>query len=130
MDNRIFNVNGSGSDMLLKALELVFLQEGDHARCHAWVESKTHGLILLWTDAEESNRLPAPLTASECLPLIERWLQSDFAKEVQLSDFCQDDDHDGHNSEGWQVYCEAWGHVGDNHYAICGIKPAFMWHGK
>ena len=22
------------------------------------------------------------------------------------------------------------GHVGENRYAICAIKPAFMWHGK
>ena len=131
MDNRIFNVNGSGSEMLRKALELAFMQEGDNTTCTAWRETKEHGLILLWAKASDNaNPLPAPLSASQCVDVVETWLQGDFAQTVELSDFCEDHDHDGSNSDGWQVYCEDWGHVGDEHYAICAIKPAFMWNGK
>lgn len=131
MDNRIFNVNGQGRDMLKKTLELAFLQQGDNTTCKGWRQTKDHGLILLWSDSrEKANPLPAPMTADECVPMIEKWLETDFAKSVSLSRFCEDSDHDGSNSEGWQVYCEDWGHVDHDCYAICAIKPAFMWHGK
>lgn len=130
MDNRIFNVNGSGTDMLRKTLALAFMQEGARTTCKAWRQSEEHGLILLWSAPEGSNHLPAPLYSDQCVDLVENWLKGDFAKSVQLSDFCENLDHDGSNSDGWQVYCENWGHVGDEHYSICAIKPAFMWHGK
>lgn len=130
MDNRIFNVNGEGRDMLHKALELVFQQEGKNTTCRAWKQTKEHGLILLWSDSSDANAFPAPLSAEECVPMIEKWLASDFAKTVELSRFCDNADHDGDNGKGWQVYCEDWGHVGGDHYAICGIKPAYMWYGK
>lgn len=131
MDNRIFNVNGSSEKMLQKTLDLVFAQEGDNTTCKAWKATKEHGLILLWSDSPKGcTPFPAPMSAIECAPIVSQWLKGDFAKSVDLSDFCEDMDHDGSNSDGWQVYCENWGHVGDEHQAICAIKPAFMWHGK
>lgn len=132
MDNRIFNVNGSGSEMLLKALELVFKQEGDNTTCKGWQESKEGGLILCWwaDGIDDITRLPAPCSATQCLSFVEQWLVGDFAKTVELSKWCGDQDHDGHNSNGWQVYVDDWGHVGDQRYSICAIKPAYMWHGK
>ncbi|MBL4800193.1 MAG: hypothetical protein JKY50_22585 [Oleispira sp.] len=130
MDNRVFNVNGKGTDMLLQALKLVFSQEGQRTTCSSWAESKEHGLILTWCKGEGDHDLPSDMDASSCLSFVSSWLASDFAKDVVPSEWCGDTDHDGHNSEGWQVYCEGWGHVGGNHYAICAIKPAYMWHGK
>lgn len=131
MDNRIFNVNGRGVDMLKKALELAFMQEGQNTTCKAWKQTEKHGLILLWTDSVEgASDLPAGLDPSECALLVDKWLKSDFAKTVELSDFCDDQDHDGDNDKGWQVYCEDWGHVDNEHYAICAIKPAYLWMGK
>lgn len=130
MDNRVFNVNGSGDEMLLKALELVFMQEGKNTTCTSWTQSKDNGLMLCWCEGKGLTLLPSPLTAKECLPFILSWLNSDFAKTVSLSEWCNDLDHDGHNSNGWQVYCEGWGHVGGYSNTICAIKPALMWHGK
>lgn len=131
MDNRVFNVNGSGSDGLLKTLELAFMQAGRNTSCTGWFQTKEHGLVLCWVDgAEVINSLPAPLNASQCLSFVEQWLQGDFAKDVELSDWCGNADHDGHNSDGWQVYCEDWGHVASKWEAICGIKPSYCWHGK
>jgi len=133
MDNRIFNVNGSGEKMLLDALNLVFLQEGENCKIEGWSESKEHGLILHWYAPDSNTEIslfPTPLTSADCLPIVLQWLAGDFADTVELSQWCNDFDHDGSNSKGWQVYCGDWGHVGNNHGAVCAIKPAFMWHGK
>lgn len=131
MDNRVFNVNGSGDEMLLKALELVFLQRSEKTTCSGWQQTKEDGLILCWTKNDESiTPIPSDLTATECLPFVLSWLKGEFAKSVQLSKWCDNLDHDGHNSGGWQVYCDDWGRVGSQSYSICAIKPAYMWHGK
>lgn len=130
MDNQIFNVNGDNDDDLALALKLVF---GNMQSCEGWFETKQHGLILLWHcgDSEtRGTRLPTPFTSDDCLPFIRKWLVSDFAKTVELADWCHDMGHDGHNTEGWYVYVEDWGHVADSYYAICGIKPSYAWHGK
>lgn len=133
MDNRIFNVNGEGDDMLLRTLELVFEQESDNCTCKGWISSPTHGLILLW-HAEEYQKgvhmLPAPMKVKDILPIVVTWLKSDEAKKIKLKDWDRDADHDGSNGPGWRVYCEDWGHVDNNFYAICAITPAFMWYGK
>lgn len=131
MGNQVFNVNGSGVELLSKALDLVFTQAGySPEKCVAWKETKEDGLILLWSENDGAHKLPAPLLAKECLPMIESWLKSDFAKTVKLGDWCNNKDHDGHNSIGWQVYVGDWGHVGFERYAICAIRPAYIWHGK
>lgn len=131
MDNKLFNVNGSGSEMLLKALELSFMQEGSRTTCSGWQQTEENGLILCWSNKPEGiHPFPADLSAKQCLGFVEEWLSSDFASKVKLGGWCEDSDHDGHNTEGWQVYCEEWGHVGNQRYSICAIRPAFMWHGK
>lgn len=129
MDNRIFDVNGKGSDLLLLTLQLAFKQSGNEV-CKAWRQTPENGLVLEWWEKEGNNPLPSPLTAEQCLPIAENWLSGDFAKKVQPDARCVDLKHDGHNSLGWQVYCEEWGHVGGEHTAICAIRPAFIWHGK
>ena len=58
------------------------------------------------------------------------WLKGEFAKTVILDDWDADMNHDGSNSRGWRVYVGDWGHVGDEMYAICAVKPVFLWHGK
>lgn len=131
MDNRVFNVNGSGDEMLLKALELVFLQDSENCKCTGWFETKENGLVLCWSSSSKNiNPIPGKMTAKDCIPFVKSWLDSEFSAEVNLSDWCGNCDHDGHNSIGWQVYCEDWGHVANEFSAICGIKPAYMWHGK
>ena len=129
MDNKIFQVNGDNQDDLLLALKLIF---GPRS-CKGWFETKGNGLVLLWyyePSKKDIKPLPVDFTAKECMPFVSKWLLSDFAKNVELAEWCGDVDHDGDNGEGWYVYVEDWGHVAENHCAICGIKPAFAWYGK
>lgn len=132
MDNRIFNVNGNGDTALLRALRLAFEQEGDRTKCAGWKFEPENGIVLFWyvgDSDKDINQLP-DLTADEVFNLVSAWLRSDDAKKVPCVEWDADYDHDGHNSLGWRVYCEDWGHVGNHRNAICAIKPAFMWHGK
>jgi hypothetical protein len=131
-DNQIFNVNGRGTEGLTLALTLAFLQDGFSKGAEAYKISKEHGLVFYWTDTV-GIALDKPMQADELVDMVERYLSSDEAKECVLSDFCDNVKHDGHNSKGWQVYKNNWGFVGDSkdrEYALCGIKPAYIWHGK
>lgn len=133
-DNRIFNVNGrldrGGESLLLQTLELAFAISGHKAK--AWRVTKKSGLILDWYVQERSqgnNQFPTPMSAAAVYPIVLDWLKSEEAKETELSRWCEDYDHDGHNGPGWQVYCEDWGHV-EGSQGFIGIKPACMWYGK
>lgn len=132
MDNRIFNVNGETDEQLLMALKLVFSQSNHKAQ--GWFYSKKHGLILYWHchDAGDRlvNRFPAPMTAEGIFPFIKEWLVSEHASEVECVGDDANVDHDGHNTKGWRVYCEKWGHVNGCPFAFCAIKPVYCWHGK
>jgi len=136
MDNKVFNVNGKTDSMLLKALELVFEQHGPNTRCNGWAETKEDGLILLrYMDRNttyEARHFPGDgITAADMVSLVKTWLSGEFAKTVVMEGWDRDIDHDGHNSMGWRVYSEDWGHVGPaGSGAICAVKPAWMWHGK
>lgn len=130
MDNRVFNVNGKGDSMLLATLKLVFEQEGPKTVCKSWIFNKEKGLILCWHAEKEHVLLPSPLTPEGCLPIVSAWLASDVAKQMTYSEWDADCDHDGDNSMGWRVYCEDWGHVGSENYAICAVRPVYLWHGK
>ena len=131
MDNQVFNVNGEGEELLNKALNLVFNQSGFPETCNAWIEDKEKGLILLWHgNGNEVNLFPSAMTADQITPIVQSWLQGDFARSIKLDGWYADADHDGSNTLGWRVYVEDWGHVASNHYAICAITPAYLWHGK
>ena len=131
MDNRIFNVNGSGEEMLLAALRLAFMQDGSNRRCRGWQLTK-NGLVLAWY--VEGNTVPFPgsrgMTAEEVLPVVLSWLVGDDAKGVLMEGLDANADHDGDNSLGWRVFCEDWGHAGGCTTAICAVKPAYLWYGK
>lgn len=141
MDNRIFSVNGRGLSMLTDTLKLAFWQQAgcyDNDRSTNTVKGFTvetdKGLILLW-DIDEKNpdhhKFMAPLSAEAVAPMVEQWLKSEVASEISLGPWEDDCDHDGHNSKGWRVYCEDWGHVGQaNWRAVVAVKPVFLWHGK
>ena len=143
MDNRVLNINGplkehGGDKLLEQALKVAFLQDGwgNEQKCVAWVESVDYGLILLWSDYEgKSNKMLCPVSSAECVPLVQAWLESDFATTVKPSarrEDCWDGnaDHDGSNGLGWRVYVEDWGHVGNFNAVICAVRPAFMWYGQ
>ena len=131
MDNRIFNVNGSGEEMLRATLRLAFMQEGSSTRCKGWRLTK-NGLVLTWYVDNDTAPFPVSngMTADEVLPMVLSWLAGDDAKDVLMEGWDANASHDGENSLGWRVFCEDWGHVGGCTNAICAVKPAFMWHGK
>lgn len=131
MDNRILNINGSGRELLLLALTFAQKQSG-FSKFKGWYFDKEKGLILVWYKHEKASAFLSAdgLNADQVVDMVIEWLQSADAKSMTLSGWDEDEDHDGHNSEGWRVYCEHWGHVGDDHYTICAVTPAFMWHGK
>ena len=90
MDNRVFNVNGEGEEMLRDTLRLVFQQEGERTTAKAWASRKSHGLILFWwnPDREDAHVFPSPLSADDCVPIIMKWLQSEEAGKV-VCEACQ-----------------------------------------
>jgi hypothetical protein len=129
MDNRIFNVNGEGDEMLLLTLKLAFDQAGHNTMVTSWSVDKEKGLILHHYSSK-GTPFPMPLKAEELFPLIKAWLGDAEAKTIECEGWDSDMSHDGHNSFGWRVYCEDWGHVNSDHGAFLAIKPAYMWHGK
>lgn len=130
-DNRIFNINGAGTEMLEAVLDIAFIQAG-HKHAIGWKESIEHGILLCWHDCDKDvNKFPIPLTAKEIVPMLAAYLNDDDTwARIKTEDWDEDADHDGSNSRGWRVFCEDWGHVVGNHYVFIAIKPAYIWHGK
>ena len=113
MNNRVFSVNGSGSDKLLATIKLAFNQDFTpfmqrvEPICKGWAFNKEKGLILLSYFGREDNVNVLPdMTADQVFPLVEAWLKSDEAKSVEKTGWDRDLDHDGHNTGGWRVYVE------------------------
>lgn len=133
-DNRVFNVNGEGDEMLLATLQLAFNlagYENKPATCQAWHFDPAHGIILFTCREDGSIELTAELTAEEILPLISKWLTTPKAALSAGKDKWDIDfDHDGHNKLGWRIYVDDWGKVGQFHNVICAIRPVFIWYGK
>ena len=137
MDNRVFNVNGKGQGLLEATLTLAFAQHSSQIKAKGYLFDPEFGLVLLWywPDKLSENHPPvqkfmAPLPAEKVAPMIMEWLKSEEAGKVKLEGWDRNADHDGHNSQGWRVYCGDWGHVGRYRGAIVAVTPAYMWHGK
>lgn len=133
MDNRIFNVNGRGREMLRSALELAFMQEGWDdmpARAEGWRVDPGKGLIFFWHAGEGAKKFRRARTAKQVVGLVAKWLESDQARNIPCNGWDADIDHDGSNERGWRVYVEDWGHIGEETYAICAVRPSFNWLGK
>lgn len=109
-----------GRDILAECLRLAF----DQKTASHW-SSDGKRLILFWTapDARFSAQAFISKASPESLVVMIRdWLAGvEYPKEP---------DHDGDNSKGFRVFNEAWGHVEGESYAICGIEPAWLMHGK
>lgn len=126
-DNAIFNVNGSGFERLKLALELAL---GD-STIVGWKVKKNKGICLYSYSSsdKEINLFPTPLSYDEVASVVFKWLESDEAETIELSDWDYDLDHDGSNSLGWRVYTEDWGHIDDDWHMVA-ITPAYLWYGK
>lgn len=134
MDNNRFNVKGEGYEFLKQTLELAFNVMEDKPR--AYRIDKKKGFVLYWTDTtEKSNTVvhpfPTTLTAEQLFPLVQAFLESDEADEIELSDGDEEfDDCDVDNYYGWRVYTESWGRVDGDAYAFLAITPSWCWSGK
>lgn len=130
MDNRIFNINGTGQNSLRKALELAFDQV--KSKADGYIINPEKGFILVKYNDDHSIPFPIPLDSESVAPIVWHWLQKD--PQITLNNWDRDFNHDGHNSKGWRVYCEDWGHIKVKNYeyrnVIVAITPAYMWHGK
>lgn len=129
-DNRVFNVNGEDFDTLKKTIELAFLINGSNTKAVSWEFDKDKGLVLSWTKTERGHLFPVALDAEESASIAWKWIHTEDAKKMKFEKWDCDQDHDGSNGDGWRVYVEDWGHVGTNCYAICAIRPAYVWYGK
>jgi hypothetical protein len=140
MDNRIFRINGCGKQMLANVLELAIYQHGgcyefdrNNHKVKGWTFSQNHGLVLLWAPNENNpkhHKFIAPLGPQALAETAYDWLATEEAKTVTHGQWEDDCDHDGHNSQGWLVYCEDWGHVDGDWRAFAAVKPVYLWHGK
>lgn len=128
MDNRIFNINGKGREMLERTLDLALVQANKRGFA-SWIVDPERGLVLCWLDKAGTPFL-GQVGASAVAEMVMEWLKTDKATAVPPGRMCENHHHDGSNSAGWQVYCEDWGYVGANEYAICAVRPAYLWHGK
>lgn len=134
MDNRLFSVNGKGKEMLRKALELAFMQEGNKTTAEAWIETKEHGLILSWFYEESNhnkfNKFLTPLSSDLATEIVWEWLSKAKIEDFKMNKWEENLDHDGENIIGWHVYVGDWGHIHNITSAICAIKPVYLWLGK
>tara|TARA_B100000700_G_scaffold311500_2_gene393790 strand:- start:200005 stop:200409 length:405 start_codon:yes stop_codon:yes gene_type:complete len=134
MDNRLLNVNGRTKEQLTLALALAFKSEyNKDVKAVGWRVTNEHGLILFEhapENREGYNSFIVPHTPEQCATMIWDWVNSPDAKNIELSDWCGNIDHDGHNRLGWQVYLENWGKVAGEQFVICAAKPAYCWYGK
>lgn len=141
MDNRVFNVNGRGLDMLEEALKLAFFQDGfsgDSETAVGWTFNPDKGLVLLSSIPDSVNdvskyvRFPVEMSADEVAPIVYKWLESNEAKNMKLSGwdaYCRDEEVE--NESGWRVFIEDWGHIeGVSGSPICAITPSANWLGK
>lgn len=144
-DNRQFRINGPMQDVgsLGMALEMACRLESGIDRFATakvreivgWTVSRKSGLVLFCyiPDGNSTiNRLPAPLNHREAMAgIVVPYLRSEQSKDVELQGWDKNADHDGSNIDGWLVYLDDWGHIGDCCTGVvCGIKRVFLWLGK
>lgn len=109
-----------GRDVLLDCMNLAF---SGQTATHWSATSKR--LILFWIAPDQrfnAQALICKTSAAGMAPMVREWLAA--------AEYGPEPDHDGSNSKGWRIFNEAWGHVEGESYAICGIEPAWLMHGK
>lgn len=71
----------------------------------------------------EVNAFPGKGIGHEAVwPFIEAWLKE--------ADYGSQPDTDGHNSKGWRIFNEGWGHVCGMWQAFVAIEPEWLTYGK
>lgn len=134
MDNRVFNINGTGSEMLARVLALAIEQEGCvNSGVKSFSRDPQKGLILHWVEVGDlggEHSIMGKPGSQALAEMVLAELEEDWVQAVPLGRWDKNADHDGHNKEGWHVYVEDWGHIGKYRCVVVAVKPAWMWYGK
>lgn len=148
MDNVVFNVNGLSKNQLNMAImtrmaqeyfntsdvefDIIKLDEIAIKHFKGCFVSKKHGLVLCWAEIKNLPEWTSLRFRSvkELTDFVWDWLQSEAARDIEMPDWDDDADHDGHNKLGWRAFVEDWGHVNKRWEAFLAIKPAYLWYGK
>lgn len=107
----------------------------------AYTIDKKKGLVLLWCAEEYSggrklgHPFPTRLDAKGAADMAWTWLQKEWEKDPKDRVAFDPggkpyEDGEVDNDNGFRVYNEEWGHVGDHTYSVCAIQPASIWIGK
>lgn len=138
-DNLRVDLQFRNKETFFKAFELVGMMHS----AKGYIDDPEKGLVFLWAvgDGVKGNPFPCAYGGNMMAEIAWAWLQEQWhpplrsskdnlSKHRNLSPHGEDLDHDGSNVEGWRIYNETWGHVGDHHYAIVAVQPAYIWMGK
>ena len=72
------------------------------------------------------------MTSLDYIAVLEQvwtWLESNPEVELKGEDK-ENINGSGSNKKGWRVYLEPGGHVEDDWFVICAVKPSFLYFGK
>lgn len=133
MDNKLLSINGKGRELLQKALEVAMFQEWDkYSPVTGWAVDPEYGMILYsYSNSDKIIKLPFECeTPDELTTMVWGWLKQQDVSEYKHGDWEEYCDMDGSISEGWHVYVNDWGRVGDDYGVLCAVKPVYLWYGK
>ncbi len=123
-DAPILKINGRSKERLLAALSLAL---DDHKAVGYLIDTKNERprMVFFWTKHDKMIPFPGKTTPEFIASHIEIWLND------QMLEYPPEPDHDGHNSRGWYMYTEGWGHIEPYHYpAFLAIEPHWIMYGK
>jgi hypothetical protein len=138
-DNKIFNINGKGKEMLDVTLQLAIYQDWGPLRgalrgmqFTGWRFDPEAGLVLTTYDTpgKDYNVFVTPLSTEQTAEFVINQITRPEYKDIPLGQWEDDADHDGHNSRGWRAYMGDWGQIGGDWRSLIAIKPVYLWHGK
>jgi hypothetical protein len=138
-DNKIFNINGKGKEMLDVTLQLAIYQDWGPLRgalrgmqFTGWRFDPEAGLVLTTYDTpgKDYNVFVTPLTTEQTAEFVINQITRPEYKDIPLGQWEHVLDHDGHNSHGWRAYVGDWGNIGNDWKGLIAIKPVYLWHGK
>lgn len=125
MDNFHIDITADGRTTLEMAMQIAFAHNAPGLKAEGYCVSADKGLVLLWSANDSASGtvgFPFKMDQTGAADFVSRWLSE--------QSYGPEPDHDGDNGKGWRLYCEGWGHVGNLHYAICAVKPAWAMYGK
>lgn len=145
MDNFHIDILAEGEETLLEALVIAFRHNAPGGTATHWasLDTKFEGvewherdkpgptrptLVFYWSDPslKEATEILMYVKPREAATMVIAWMDTLVKKDK----FPPQPDHDGSNSRGFRVFCEQWGHVNDNHYAIVAVQPTWAMYGK